>query len=269
MELYKKDAPCFFIDVGTNAEVVLGNRDFLLACAGAAGPALEGGIFFAGCRAEPGAIYKVSINRASNQVYLETIGGHPPKCMCGSAIIDLMAQLFKEGVLSPEGRLIKESWRERIIETDEGRAFLVYEDGQRQILIKEPEIKAFIRSKGAMFCILSLLCEKSGLSFEDVEKFYFAGSFGVNINVSSAVMLGMLPDSALDKAVAVGNSAGLGALKFLKRADFEEIKKIVDSITYLELNTEPRFMELLTGALFIPHVNLELFPRIKSLIERS
>jgi uncharacterized 2Fe-2S/4Fe-4S cluster protein (DUF4445 family) len=269
VELYKEDAPSFFIDVGTNAEVVLGNRDFLLACAGAAGPALEGGIFSAGCRAEPGAIYKVSIDRARNQVYFETIGGHPPKCLCGSAIIDLMAQLFKEGVLSPEGRLIKESWKDRVIETDEGKAFLVYEDGQRRILIKEPEVKAFIRSKGAMFCILSLLCEKSGLSFEDVQKFYFAGSFGVNINVSSAVMLGMLPDSALDKAVAVGNSAGLGALKFLKHADFEEIKKIVDSITYLELNTEPRFMELLTGALFIPHVNLELFPRVKSLIERS
>jgi uncharacterized 2Fe-2S/4Fe-4S cluster protein (DUF4445 family) len=150
-----------------------------------------------------------------------------------------------------------------------GGLFLVYEDGQRQVLIKKPEVKAFIRSKGAMFFILSLLCEKSGLSFADVQKFYFAGSFGVNINVSSAVMLGMLPDSALDKAVAVGNSAGLGALKFLRHADFEEIKKIVDSITYLELNTEPRFMELLTGALFIPHVNLELFPRVKSLIERS
>ncbi len=269
VELNKKDAPSFFIDVGTNAEVVLGNRDFLLACAGAAGPALEGGIFSAGCRAEPGAIYKVSLDRASNQVYFETIAGGPPKCVCGSAIIDLMAQLFKEGVLSPEGRLMKESWRERIFETEEGRAFLVYKDREREILIKEPEIKAFIRSKGAMFCILSLLCEKSGLSFEDVEKFYFAGSFGININVSSAVMLGMLPDVALDKAEPIGNSAGLGALKFLKGADFEEIRRIVDSITYLELNTEPRFMELLTGALFIPHVNLDLFPRVKSLIDRS
>ena len=269
VELHKKEEPSFFIDVGTNAEVVLGNRDFLLACAGAAGPALEGGIFSSGCKAEPGAIYKVSLDRTGNQVHFETIAGKQPKCICGSAIIDLMAQLFKEGVLSQEGKLIKESWRERVIETEEGMAFLVYEDGQNKILIKEPEIKAFIRSKGAMFCILSLLCEKSGLSFEDVEKFYFAGSFGVNINVSSAVMLGMLPESALDKAEPVGNSAGLGALKFLKHADFEEIKRIVDSITYLELNTEPRFMELLTGALFIPHVNLDLFPRVKSLMERS
>jgi len=269
VELHKKEIPSFFIDVGTNAEVVLGNKDFLLACAGAAGPALEGGIFSSGCRAEPYAVYKISINRERNEVIFETIGNEEPKCLCGSAIIDLMAHLFKEGVLSPQGRLIKENWPERVLETEEGKAFLVFKSGERQILIKEYEIKAFIRSKGAMFCILSLLCEKVGLSFDEVDKFYFAGSFGININVVSAVILGMLPDSALDKAEAIGNSAGLGALKFLRCADFEEIRKIVDSITYIELNTEPRFMELLTGALFIPHVNLELFPRVKILLERS
>ena len=269
VELYKKERPCFFIDVGTNAEVVLGNKDFLLACAGAAGPALEGGIFKAGCRAEEGAIYKVAISPSEKRIFYEVIGSKKPHCLCGSAIIDLMAQLFKAKVLSPEGRLIKENWPEQIIETEEGRAFLVYKDDETTLTIKESEIKAFLRSKGAMYCILTLLCEKSGLTFKEVEKFYFAGSFGVNINVESAVMLGMLPEEALDKAVAVGNSAGLGALKFLQNPMFEEIKNIVDGITYLELNTEPRFMELLTGALFIPHVNLELFSRVKQILALS
>ncbi len=267
LELSKKENPCFLIDIGTNAEVVLGNKDFLLACAGAAGPALEGGVFKSGCRAEEGAIHQISIHPSQRKLEFATLGGAKPKCLCGSAIIDLLAQLFKFGILSPDGKLKKELWPERIIEVEEGLAFIIYQDPQITLAITEPEIKSFLRSKGAAFSMLSLLCEKVGLDFSAIEKFYFAGSFGVNINVNSAVTLGMLPEVALKKAEAVGNSAGLGALKLLIQWQIEEVKNILHSITYLELNNEPRFMELLTGAMFIPHVNLELFPQVKRIFK--
>jgi uncharacterized 2Fe-2S/4Fe-4S cluster protein (DUF4445 family) len=272
-EIYKKGEISFYVDVGTNAEVVLGNKDFLLACAGAAGPALEGGIFECGLKAQPGAVESFWIDEKTLSLSYKTIGDERPLGFCGSAVIQLIADLFLHGWITPEGKfnlkkigpLIEEINGERVLE-------LISAEKTKQgypIYIKEGEIKSFLRSKGAMFTILTLLCEKVGLTFKDVEKFYVAGSFGNHIDVRSAVILGMLPEEALFKTIGLGNSAGKGALKFLKRAEYEEIKEITERITYLELNVEGRFMELLTGALIIPHVNLELFPWVKKLLEEK
>lgn len=271
VELHKKEGFSFYLDVGTNAEVVLGNRDFLLACAGAAGPALEGGIFECGTRAMPGAIEHFTIKVKDKKIGYKTIGGEKPLGFCGSAVITLMAEAFLEGILTSEGKLKRELFPERIREIDGEIILLLVDEAEtahgKPIYIKESEIKSFLRSKGAMYTILSLLCEKIGLTFKDIESFYVAGSFGNHIDVTSAVVLGMLPQEALSKSYALGNAAGRGALKFLKEANFEEIRRIVDSITYIELNVEPRFMELLTGALIIPHVNMENFPWVQKLIK--
>ncbi len=275
IELYKRDEVSFYIDVGTNAEVVLGNRDFLLACAGAAGPALEGGIFECGLQARPGAIESFRVDERTLRLHYETIEGERPIGFCGSAVIQLIAELFLHSWITPEGKfnLDRISPRHRLYEVNGERALeLVPKEetaSKEAIYLKEGEIKSFLRSKGAMFTILRLLCEKVGLSFEEIRHFYVAGSFGNHIDVRSAVLLGMLPEEALHKTIGLGNSAGKGALKFLKRADFEEVKKITEQITYLELNIEGRFMELLTGALIIPHVNLELFPWVKNLLEEK
>ncbi len=263
-EIHKKEELNFFIDVGTNAEVVLGNKDFLLACAGAAGPALEGGIFECGSRAKEGAIEKVIINPEKKEVKFFTIGNTPPTGICGSGIIELIAEMFLKGLLTPEGKFNPPAFPERFHKINDEFVFIVVPPEKtangKSIYIKESEVKSFIRSKGAMFSILSLVCEKVGITFKDVAHFFVAGSFGNHINVESAVILGMLPEEALKKIVPLGNSAGKGALKFLLQPDLKEIRNIMENITYIELNIEPRFMELLTGALFIPHVNREMFP---------
>jgi len=250
----KEDGFYFFIDVGTNAEVVLGNRDFLLACSGAAGPALEGGIFECGCQAKPGAITTVRITK--EELEYQTLNQEKPVCICGSGVIDLIAELFKAGLLSYEGKLLPNFMKERFKKLEDELVFIVAFKEEtshgRDIYIKESEIKSFLRSKGAMHTILTLLCEKVGLSFEDIERFYIAGTFGNHIKVESAVTLGMLPKQALYKAEGLGNAAGEGALKFLIEPNLDEIKHILRNTTFIELNKEPRFMELFAGSRFIP-----------------
>ncbi|MCS7149835.1 MAG: ASKHA domain-containing protein [Caldimicrobium sp.] len=273
VELNQKDGFSFYLDVGTNAEVVLGNRDFLLACAGAAGPALEGGIFECGVRAMPGAIESCKWDPESATIHYRTIGGLKPVGFCGSAAISLIAEAFLHGFISPEGKLLPQTLPERITTLDGERVlFLLPKEATahgRPLYIKEGEIRSFLRSKGTMYTILSLLCEKVGLSFEEIDFFYVAGSFGNHIDIRSAVILGMLPEEALNRAVSLGNSAGKGALKFLRKASFEDIKSIIDTITYIELNVEKRLMELLTGALLIPHIDLDRFPWVKKQIEEK
>lgn len=269
--IFEKEGFYFYLDVGTNAEVVLGNKDFLLACAGAAGPALEGGIFECGTYAREGAITEFRYDNEAKRFRYQVLGGGLPLGFCGSAAIKLIAELFLMGLITSRGEIIKEKLGDLYMEIEGERAIKLVPEEEtltgRPIYLKEGEIKSFLRSKGAMFSILSLLCEKVGITFKEIEAFYVAGTFGEHIDVNSAVILGMLPEEALDKAIALGNSAGKGALKFLLNPNFEEVRKIAENITYLELNVEPRFFELLTGALLIPHVNLELFPRIKRLIE--
>ena len=272
-EIYKKEELSFYLDVGTNAEVVLGNRDFLLACAGAAGPALEGGIFECGTQAKKGAVEKFFMPQGEARLYYKTIGDEKPIGFCGSAVIELMADLFLQDYITPEGKINPTKASPFLIEINGERALLLIPPDEtlhkKLIYLKEGEIKSFLRSKGAMYTILQLLTEKVGITFQEVAKFFVAGSFGNHIDVPSAVILGMLPEEALTKSEGIGNGAGKGAVKFLQRANYREIEEIVKKITYIELNVESRFMELLTGALFFPHVNFDLFPWVKKLKEEK
>ena len=273
VDLRNKEGFSFYLDVGTNAEVVLGGKDFLLACAGAAGPALEGGIFECGMQAKEGAIESFTFNSQKKHFNYRVIGKVKPIGFCGSAVIKLIAELFLHGFITPEGKFDRTKAKDFLFEKDEEIAFLLVSEEEtkhgKPIYIKEGEIRSFLRSKGAMYSILTLLCEKVGITFRQIEKFYVAGTFGNHIDVNSAVILGMLPEEALLRAEPIGNAAGKGALKFLKNPNYEEVRKIADEITYIELNIEPRFMELLTGAMLIPHVNMELFPLVKELLKEK
>jgi len=273
-EIYKKeDGYYFYIDIGTNAEVVLGNKDFLLACSGAAGPALEGGIFECGSQAKKGAIETVKIDVSKKTIEYKTIENSPPVGLCGSGIIELIAELFINGLLSFDGKFLSSNFKERFKKVNNELAFIVAFPEEtangKPIYIKESEIKSFLRSKGAMFTILYLLSKKIGLSFEEVKNFYIAGSFGNHINVESAVTLGMLPEVALEKTIGLGNAAGKGVLKFLKEANFSEIKEITKKITYLELNIDQEFMKIFPGAQFIPNVDLNMFPKTKEKLKKK
>ncbi len=265
--LHRQEEISILIDVGTNAEVVLGNKEFLLATAGAAGPALEGGILACGMQAAPGAISRVKIDPKSLEVKIETIGGENPRGICGSAVIDLLAELFKAGLLDQRGKFVPERLPERFKQIEGELAFVLVpaKDSAtgKPIFVTQGEIKSIIRSKGAMYTILTVLCQSVGLSLKDISRFYIAGSFGNYIDPEAAITIGMLPDVPRERFVPLGNAAGKGTISFLKNYQaFQELKEILNNLTYLEMNVQPAFMQLLTGALFLPHTDLSLFPNV-------
>ena len=265
--LHRREEISILIDVGTNAEVVLGNKEFLLATAGAAGPALEGGILACGMQAAPGAIERVRIDPETLKIELKTIGEEKPRGLCGSGVIDLLAQMFLAGLIDQRGKFLPERWPERFRTINGELAFILVPAEEsatgKPIYVTQGEVKSIIRSKGAMYTILTVLCQSIGLDFKDIHRFYIAGSFGNYIDPEMAVLIGMLPDVPLERFVPLGNAAGKGTIEFLKnREAFSELKQILANLTYLEMNVRPEFMQLLTGALFLPHTDLSLFPNV-------
>ena len=265
--MHLREEISILIDVGTNAEVVLGNKEFLLATAGAAGPALEGGILACGMQAAPGAIERVRINPKTLAIQVQTIGQESPRGICGSGVIDLLAQMFLAGLIDQRGKYVVSRLPERFAEIDGELAFILVPPEEtangQPIYVTEGEMKSVIRSKGAMYTILTVLCQSVGLSFEDIAHFYIAGSFGNYIDPEMAITIGMLPDVPRERFVPLGNAAGEGTVAFLRHTGaFEELKQILNNLTYLEMNVRSEFMNLLTGALFLPHTDLSLFPSV-------
>ncbi len=266
--MHKGEAVSMLVDVGTNAEVVLGNREWMVACAGAAGPALEGGILSCGMRAQPGAIERVKIDPGTLSVRYETIGDEPPKGLCGSGIIDLLAEMFAAGIVEQTGKLVKERAPERVKEINGELVFVLAMPDEtshgRPVYISQSDIKNLIRSKGAMYTILNVVIQSVGITFDDIENFFVAGAFGNYIDPEKAITIGMLPDIPLERFKGLGNAAGEGALKLLMDKDLlAEIERLCDQITYLEMNVRGDFMNQLTGALFLPHTDWNRFPSVK------
>jgi len=264
--LHKKDEISLLVDVGTNAEVILGNKDWLVATAGAAGPALEGGILSCGLSAKPGAIERFYIDKDSKNITFKSIDNLPPVGICGSGAIDLLAMLFIKGLVDETGKLIKHNAPEYIKYIDEEPCYVIYDKGENPIYLSQSDIKNLIRSKGAMFTILSIITDSVGVSFIDIENFYVAGAFGAYIDPEKAITIGMLPEIPIERFRVVGNSSGMGAVEALKNRHVSiEADEIRDKITYIEMNVQGDFMKRLTGALFIPHTDLLKFPGVKKL----
>jgi uncharacterized 2Fe-2S/4Fe-4S cluster protein (DUF4445 family) len=256
------------VDIGTNAEVVLGNKDWLVACAGAAGPALEGGVFKRGMIAAPGAIDKVRVDEVSLDSSYRVIGDGPPVGICGSGVVDLVAELFQAGVIGIQGKLNTALRSPRLVWEDEVPAYLLAqgnetEDG-RDLLISELDIGIFLKSKAAMYTILMVIVKKVGLSFEDIQRFFIAGTFGSHIDPEMAVRIGMIPDLPLERYEGLGNTAGRGAaMVLLDRNLLKEVEAVRKRITYVELNVNVELMNEFRGALFLPHTDLRLFPSVR------
>ncbi len=262
--LHKSPDVCFLVDVGTNAEVVLGNSEWLLACAGAAGPALEGGVAKMGMLAGEGAIDHVRIDRETLETRFSVIGGELPSGICGSGLIDLVAELFASDVIDQRGK-IRGMDHERILETDEGRAFVIVPGAGtahgRDVSLSQVDLDILLRSKAAMYTILTTIVEEVGLGFGDVDKFFVAGTFGTYIDPSMAIRIGMIPDLPLERYTPLGNSSLAGAALFLSdRRLMGEVESIAEKVTYLELNVNAHFMGLFSAAKFIPHTDPSLFP---------
>jgi len=278
----ESDKTRMLIDVGTNAEVVLGNSEWLIACAGAAGPALEGGVARMGMRAGPGAIEYVSIDPVSYEVSYRTIGEVAPKGICGSGLIDLVAALYLTRMIDIRGKyrdpdtekdpLRADFMKKHLVAVDDGFVFVLtgnVESGiTDQVVLEQVDLDAMIRSKAAMYAILTTLINQVGLEFDELEEITVAGAFGRHIKPQSAMTLGMLPDLPLSTYRAIGNSSLRGAEKVLLDRDARlACEQIVSSITYLELNVNQEFMIRFSGAHFIPHTDPSFFPSVPSFRE--
>ena len=264
----EKDEISMLVDVGTNAEVVLGNREWLVVCAGAAGPALEGGVSKIGMTAGPGVIDQIWIDPETRRFNVHAIDDQPPKGICGSGMIDLVAQLFLAGILDIRGRFVPDAVPDRIYELDGQRRLVIVDDKNsatgEALTIGQADLDSLIRSKAAMYTILETITGYVGVTFKDISRFYIAGTFGSFIRPRSAITIGMIPDLPEDTYQPLGNSSLGGASRLLgERAAIDEVERIYRNITYLELNVNQEFMNRFSAAKFLPHTEAAKFPSVR------
>ncbi len=259
-----------FIDIGTNGELVVGNCDFMMTCACSAGPAFEGGGIEYGMRAALGAIERVDVDPETGQAAYWTIGNVRPKGICGSGMITLIANLFLTDWLDAAGKLNRDRPCGNIqVEGRSARYVIVpaEESGNgNAITISEQDIENIIRAKAAIYSACALLLDQVGLSFDDVSNLYIAGGFGRFIDLEKAKVIGLVPDLPRDRFKYIGNSALMGAYMVLVAQEFQ--KKQVDlarRMTYVELSTDPSYMDQYTGAMFLPHTDPNRFPSVNKL----
>ena len=268
-KLHQRNDPALLVDVGTNAEVVLGHKDWLIGCAGAAGPALEGGVARMGMMAGPGVVDRVAIDPETRRFDVHAIEEKPPTGICGSGVIDLAAQLFLAGMIDIRGKLVSAACGDHLKIIEGIRHLVVVPARQsatgQDLTFSQVELDSLVRSKAAMYTILETLTMTVGLNLSELGTVYVAGTFGCFINPRSAIAIGMLPDLPLDRYVPLGNSSLQGAaLALTSAAAIDEIDCIRDRITYLELNVNPDFMNRFSAAKFIPHTDVGRFPSVKS-----
>ena len=264
----ESEETAILVDVGTNAEVVLGNQNWLIACAGAAGPALEGGVTRMGMTAGPGVIDKIEIDPDSGEFHIHTIDTLSPRGICGSGVIDLAAQLFVSGMVDIRGKLVPSMCGSRLKDIDGILHLIVVPADQsatrEDLTISQVDLDSLIRSKAAMYTILRTITASVGMALEDLDTFYVAGTFGSFINPQSAITIGMLPDLPLERYHPLGNSSLGGATLALTTQDsLGIIDDIRDRITYLELNVNQEFMNRFSAARFLPHTDPTRFPSVK------
>ena len=266
--VHRNSNTAVLVDVGTNAEVVLGNENWLIACAGAAGPALESGVTKMGMMAGPGVVDKIMIDPQTGEFSLHTIEDQTPRGICGSGVIDLAAQLYLAGMIDIRGKLVPSVCRHRLKTIDGMMHVIVVPADQSasgaDLTVSQADLDSLVRSKAAMFTILETITTSVGIELLDLRKFYVAGTFGSFIDPRSAITIGMLPDLPLESYQPLGNSSLNGAALALTSGErFSEIDPIRTRITYMELNVNQDFMNRFSAAKFIPHTNSALFPTVK------
>ena len=264
--LWDKDEMSLFIDLGTNGELVFGNRDFLMSCACSAGPAFEGGDISCGMRATDGAVEACVIDKETMEPTLTIVGdaGQRPVGICGSGIIDIIAELYRCGIINAKGLFQRDGRRVKRDQHGMGRYVLAFADESetgREISINEVDIDNFIRAKGAIFSAIDTLLKSVDMEVEMIDHVYVAGGIGSGINMKNAVSIGMLPDVELEKYSYIGNSSLTGAYAMvLSEHANAKCNEVGANMTYLELSTYPGYMDSFVAACFIPHTDRSLFP---------
>jgi len=271
-QIHKQEAVSLFIDIGTNGEIVLGNRDWLVTAACSAGPAFEGSGIKFGMRAMEGAIEEVEIDPKTYDVNYRVIGDSKPIGICGSGMIDTLAEMYLCGVIDQKGKIREETGSKRIRRGESGLEFVlawrVESAINKEIVITEVDLDNLIRAKAAIYAGFATLLSHMGMKFNDIQKLYIAGGFGRYIDVERAITIGMLPDLPVDKFQFLGNTSIMGAYCGLLcdrlRHEAEDIAK---KMTYIELSVSRSFMDEYMSALFLPHTDLNAFPTVKREME--
>jgi len=264
--MWDTDDMVLFIDLGTNGEIVFGNRDFLMSCACSAGPAFEGGDISCGMRATDGAVEAVTIDKDTMEPTLTIVGEAGQKCVgiCGSGIIDIIAELFRTGIINARGQFVREGARVKRDHHGMGRYVLATAEESetgREVSINEVDIDNFIRAKGAIYSGIDTLLQSVDMTPECIEKVLVAGGIGSGINMKNAVRIGMLPDVELEKYHYIGNSSLTGAYAMvMSDSAIAKCAEVAANMTYLELSTYPGYMDSFVAACFLPHTDASLFP---------
>jgi len=260
-----------FIDLGTNGEVVLGNKEYFITCSTSAGPCFEGGGLGSGIRAMKGAIQAISIK--NNELQIETIGGGTPKGICGSGVIDALSVFLEHRIIDRSGK-IKENNICRTRDADGVKEIVLVSKKDsatgKDITIDENDIKNVLHSKGAIYTGIDVLLKESGYKVSQLKHIFIAGGLGTALNIRSAINIGLLPDLPESKFEFLGNTSIAGAkMSLLSSEAMEKAYTIADKMTYLDLSTNPSFMNNYSAALFFPHTDIEQFPSVKKLFNSN
>jgi uncharacterized 2Fe-2S/4Fe-4S cluster protein (DUF4445 family) len=260
--MHKKDKVSLLCDIGTNGEIVLGNRDGLYSCSTAAGPAFEGANIKCGIGGVNGAIDKVKINET---VEYTVIGGNKkPIGICGSGVVDVIAEMLDKGIIDYTGRIVdkeelddsvSDDIKNRIITYNGDNAFLVETASKtgtsEDIIITQKDVRELQNAKAAIAAGISILTKESGYSYDDIDVFYLAGGFGNYLKIASACKIGLIPKELEGKIKGAGNAAGAGALLFLSSEDsVKETSEIKNLTRYIELSTNPDFSNQYIDCMF-------------------
>jgi uncharacterized 2Fe-2S/4Fe-4S cluster protein (DUF4445 family) len=259
------------MDVGTNTEVILGNKYGLWCCSTASGPAFEGAHIKFGMRAASGAIEKVKIKENFDVEYI-TIDNEEPRGICGSGIIDAIAEMLRTGVIDTSGRIVLQDHK-RIREGENGKEFIIAfkeetANKEEDIVITQDDIREIQKAKAAMYAGYMTLMRKASFKKEELSEIIIAGAFGSYIDPFSARLIGMIPELPISKISFLGNTAGSGARLCLKSMDYrKESEEIVEKMKYVELAAEPIFEEEYINAMYMPNSDLESFPEVSASIK--
>ncbi|MBF0553859.1 MAG: DUF4445 domain-containing protein [Nitrospirae bacterium] len=263
-KMHRSPGISLFMDIGTNAEVAIGNDEWIMTAACSAGPCFEGGGIKFGMRATQGAIESIKIDPATLTPSVSVIGGGTPTGICGSGMIDAIVELYKTGIINQKG-VFNPAKSPLVREGEDGLEFLIYKSDipQRDIVLTTVDMENLIRAKAAIFAGVSLLLREAGLTLDVLEKVYVAGGFGNSLNVEKAVMLGMIPDLPPDKYIFLGNTSIIGAyLTLMSDTLRKDLESIASKMTYIELSVVGGYMDEYMSAMFIPHTDLSKFPSV-------
>ncbi len=266
-DMVQSDELSLYIDIGTNGEIVLGNKDFLISCSCSAGPAFEGGGVKYGMRATAGAIEEVAIDQDTFEPMIMTIGRKKPIGICGSALVDVLAELFLSGLINQKGKISTDIDTPRIIKGETGTEYVLVwakDSGiESDIVITEADIDNLLRAKAAVFAAVDVLLDSVSTSLDNVHKILIAGAFGKHLDARKAMTIGLLPELASEKFFFIGNGSLWGAHFAALSSEFlKDVHETAKRMTYLDLSINNKFMDGYVSALFLPHTDMTLFPGV-------